>query len=880
MRLSSSRSLLGVLSALVLGLSASLSCVHAEDVLAVTAANNLIRFDASSPGTLISTTPITGLQTGEKIVAIDFRTYNGQLYGIAISATPPGGVPPPVPNFTGRLYQINPVTGVASLVGLQTPPQTPLPNFSTTLTGSHYSFTYVPTFASDLFRVDNENGQNLRVSPVNGSLVATDSSLTYNDANATSSPHVVALTQSNKFVNAPGSTLYAIDSTLGILTTHTGNSGFLNQIGKLGVAIGDNAGFTISPFSGTAFAALQPAGATTSSFFNIDLATGSATLLAAIGSPDLVVSIAVPPPPVVFAFGATQDVVNTVTKVNPGLAKFNLASPAVLVAQSPITGLPNGSFLVALDFRPSNGSLYGLTSNGNDFGLYTIDTVTGAATAVGSTIKLPNPSGGLRYSMNFDPVRDVLRIHASNGGLNARVDPKTATLINLDPAPAYVTGDPNFGRTPVLAGSAYTNKNNGVASTTLLFLDQTGSKTLITTQSPQDAGTLNTQMFTNAGVPTQSSIALTNVNSFQVAPDGRGFILNAGTTLQLVNLVNGATQSFGTVPGLTSPATTVRLLAIPSQTAGTTGSGAGAIQFSAASYQVIETNVAQITVSRSGGSTGIATIDYAIGTGGTAVTPGGLATPVTDYSPLTGTLTFLDGETSRTINVPTFDDKTLDLFKTVNLTLKNPVGALLGAQSTATLIISDKDDIDGDGFTNELETLFGSDPASASSTPFSGAPAGTAQTLTVTKFSAKLNFAKSGGDSVSLSGTVPFTGTVLGKPVLVDVGGVGGVLGRFTLDKSGSDKKGTCRPAGGTNSFKLQTSKSGGVAKYTVTMSKNTFATFLANSGLTSIDASKQAATITLDLYLNNVKYEATKSLTYSAKKGKSGNAQLAKVKK
>jgi len=482
--------------------------------------------------------------------------------------------------------------------------------------------------------------------------------------------------------------------------------------------------------------------------------------------------------------------------------------------------------------------------------------------------------------MNFDPVRDILRVHASSGGLNARVDPKTAALTNLDPAPAYPTGDANVGRTPTLAGSAYTNKNAGVASTTLLFIDQGGGKTLISTQSPQDAGTLNTQMFTNAGVPTQLTIALANVNAFQVAPDGRAFILNGGNNLQLVNLVNGTNQNIGGIPTPTNAVQTIKLLAIPSQTAGTTGSGAGAIQFSAASYQVIETNIAQITVSRSGGSTGIATVDYAIGTGGTAVTPGGLATPVTDYSPLTGTLTFLDGETSRTINVPTFDDKTLDLFKTVNLTLKNPVGALLGAQSTATLIIADKDDIDGDGFTNELETIFGSDPASASSTPFSGAPAGAAQTLTVTKLSAKLNFAKSGGDSVGFSGTIPFTGTVLGQSVLVDFGGVGGVLGRFTLDKSGSDKKGTCRPAGGTNSFKLQTSKSGGVAKYTVTMSKNTFATFLANSGLTSIDASKQAATITVAIYLNNVKFEATKSLTYSAKKGKSGNAQLAKVKK
>src|SRR5262249_41759321 len=69
----------------------------AEDVLAVTTTNNLIRFDATTPGTLISTIPITGLQSGEKIVGIDFRTLSGQLYGMALSPTPVGAVPPPVP---------------------------------------------------------------------------------------------------------------------------------------------------------------------------------------------------------------------------------------------------------------------------------------------------------------------------------------------------------------------------------------------------------------------------------------------------------------------------------------------------------------------------------------------------------------------------------------------------------------------------------------------------------------------------------------------------------------------------------------------------------------------------------------------------------------
>jgi hypothetical protein len=844
---------------------------HAEDVLAVTAANNLIRFDAKTPGTLISTTPITGLQAGEKIVGIDFRSLSGQLYGMGLSAT--AGSSPPT--LTGRLYQINAVTGAATMVQPNPPIVPPaLPNFSTTLVGSHYGMSY--NSGADSFRVTNENGQNMSVAAGSGVLATLDPNLIYNDANSATAPHVVTVTFTNKMVSG-GTSLFEIDSGLGVLALASGggNNGFLTTVGKLGVQIGDNAGFVVSPFSGAAFAALQPGTATSSTLFNVDLATGTLSAVAAIGSPDLVIGLAIPPPPPSFGFGATSDPVNTAGGKNPSLVKFNLMNPSVNVAQVPITGMANATAVVALDFRPSTAELYALTSNGNTFGVIKIDPVAGTTTAVGAAFNFPNTFGGIIYSMSFDPVRDIIRVEDS-AGLDARLDPTTGAILSIDPTPAYPAADPNAG-VPTIAVATYTNKVKGATATTLLVINNINSKNLIATQNPQDAGTLNTQIYMVAGVATQLTTPVGNANAFQVAPDGRAFILRGSNILQLLNLNNGTNQNLGTI-ATPAGALAVKTLAIPSQTAGTNGVGSGVIQFSAATYNVIETNTAAITVSRTGGSSGVATIDFAIGTGGTASTPGGLANPATDYAPLTGTLTFLDGETSRTINVPTFDDKTLDLFKTVNLTLKNPVGAALGAQSTAVLIIADKDDTDGDGFTNELETLATTDPNNAASTPFSGAAAGTPQTLTVDKLSVKLNFAKTLGDSISISGSLPFSGNATGQQVLVDVGGVGGVLARFSLDKTGKDKKGTSRPSGGTNSFSLQSSK-GTTAKYTVTLSKNTFATFLAASGLTSIDATKQTVMLQVNIYFNNVNFQVIKTLSYSAKKGKSGSAQILKTK-
>ena len=43
-------------------------------------ANQLLRFNSASPGTLAANTAVTGLGAGETLVGIDFRPATGQLY--------------------------------------------------------------------------------------------------------------------------------------------------------------------------------------------------------------------------------------------------------------------------------------------------------------------------------------------------------------------------------------------------------------------------------------------------------------------------------------------------------------------------------------------------------------------------------------------------------------------------------------------------------------------------------------------------------------------------------------------------------------------------------------------------------------------------------
>ena len=114
---------------------------------------------------------------------------------------------------------------------------------------------------------------------------------------------------------------------------------------------------------------------------------------------------------------------------------------------------------------------------------------------------------------------------------------------------------------------------------------------------------------------------------------------------------------------------------------------AGVLQFSAASYTQLESNTTPtITVTRTGGSKGAVTATFS--------TSDGTAIGGTDYTPVSTTIFFADGDTAqRVVEVPIIQDLISgEPDKTVNLTLSQPGGcAALGAQTTAVLTIRDDD---------------------------------------------------------------------------------------------------------------------------------------------------------------------------------------------
>lgn len=131
---------------------------------------------------------------------------------------------------------------------------------------------------------------------------------------------------------------------------------------------------------------------------------------------------------------------------------------------------------------------------------------------------------------------------------------------------------------------------------------------------------------------------------------------------------------------------TILLLLVLSACGGDGGGGgtntAGTIQLGSTTYDVTEGEVINILVTRSGGSSGAASVDYA--------TSDGTAIAGTDYPATSGTLTFADGVSgNQTISIPVTDDSTAEVAEAFTLALSNVSGATLGVNSSATVNIID-----------------------------------------------------------------------------------------------------------------------------------------------------------------------------------------------
>ena len=285
MRMRRPLTLLAVVALIALGITQTYFSSYAQTtptsplVYALTANNALISFNASTPNTVISNTAITGLPQGENLVGIDFRPRTNQLFALSSAS---------------RIYTLNLTTGAATAVGTTA--------FTPALAGTSFGFDFNPV--PDRIRVTSDTDQNLRLNPDTGAVAATDTVLSFmtGDANAAANPNIVGAAYTNSFAGPTSTTLYGIDSNLDILVRQgsvggapdSPNNGKLNTVGTLGIDTTDQVGFDIVAPNDVAYASLTSAGASGSSLYSINLNTGAATLVGAIGSSQIIRDIAIP----------------------------------------------------------------------------------------------------------------------------------------------------------------------------------------------------------------------------------------------------------------------------------------------------------------------------------------------------------------------------------------------------------------------------------------------------------------------------------------------------------------------------------------------------------------------------------------------------------
>jgi CSLREA domain-containing protein len=312
------------------------------------------------------------------------------------------------------------------------------------------------------------------------------------------------------------------------------------------------------------------------------------------------------------------------------------------------------------------------SSSGNTVTLNTIGR------ALNNSGPLPNAVNGLELTStannNTIGGSSAQNIIASNTGNG--VDADSGKTDNNNFAANSIFGNSllgidlgNDGATPNDPGDGDSG-DNGLQN----FPTPTYAQTSV--NGTQVGGTINSNANTMLAIHLYSSPSgnqgQTYLGSTNATTDGSGnasWTFNTATALTVGQVV---TSTANGPHGTSEFSGSVTLVASPS------------VQFLGAPYTVNENaGSATITVSRIGDLSGTSTVNYAT-SDGTAVAPG-------DYTPSSGTLTFLPTVASQTFSVPIINDALPDPNETINLTLSSPANATIGGPTTTTLTIVDND---------------------------------------------------------------------------------------------------------------------------------------------------------------------------------------------
>ena len=368
-----------------------ISVTAAVDLVGLEAGNQLVHFSSASPSNIVPIGTITGLNAGQTMVAIAFRSANDQLYGLGFNAS----------TGTGQLYTINPTTAVA----------TPLTSsFSLLASDTSFGLSFDPV--TDVATVISNNGENLSINATTGALIAN---------NGTLSPSALytGLAYSNEFLGSSSTTLYSYDFTDNDLVTigsvgGSPNSPASGQVSSVGASGTTAATGTAPDFGmniggdGVAYLNLVSNGLASgaSGLYTANLSTGAVSLIGTFGTGVTMLGVAEAPAtafivsnfPGTIAAGTSGSF--TVQAIDPygqlvptyrGTVTFTSSDPAATLP--PLVTLTKGFGAFSAVFNTAGtqtltaSDLNAPTINGSQTNI----VVTGSS---GSSTSPPPPSGG------------------------------------------------------------------------------------------------------------------------------------------------------------------------------------------------------------------------------------------------------------------------------------------------------------------------------------------------------------------------------------------------------------------------------------------------------------------------------------------------------
>jgi hypothetical protein len=409
---------------------------HPGDSFAITSKGRLMHFDRAQPGRFCFSTELAGLAAGERVIALDTRPKDGNLYGLT---------------NTAKLYTIDPTTGTATLKSALTAAAT---SSFTGLAGTAFGMDFNPI--TDLLRVTSDQGQNLRVDVETGR-VLVDPSISGQTTGYS------AIAHNNNIAAACRTRLYAVDARGGRFVTQAPDAGTTEGAGGLRLEATATAGFDIytdAMDKDAAYAGLVVDGKL--GMYKIDLGTGEASpVRAKVGPLDRDEEMTT------FALGALPPTTKVAQELGElfgvtasTVVSFNRANPQKVCSSATIVGLDANETILDLDMQPSTGVLYALTRVGNTGRVHRVDPYGGT---LSPTVAISVPLSGSAFGTDFSPAGNApLRIVSDSGQNILVTDLETG---------AATTGPALHGAGPAATGAAYTDSVLGAGTATLYVID-------------------------------------------------------------------------------------------------------------------------------------------------------------------------------------------------------------------------------------------------------------------------------------------------------------------------------------------------------------------------------------------------------------------------